>query len=123
MSNNSDQMDSFSLRLKQERRRLRMSQTELAALGGVQAQAQLHYEKGSRRPNSDYLIAIAAAGVDVQYLITGQPAQPATLALSSDERRLVAGYRDLKARERRGVLALVDAIVTPPGRTAKDEEQ
>lgn len=116
-------MDSFSTRLKQERRRLKLSQTEFAALGGVQTQAQLHYEKGSRRPNSDYLTAIAGAGVDVQYLITGQPAQPATLALSTDELRLVARYRDLKARERRGVLALVDAIITPPKRTARDEEQ
>src|ERR1700688_167647 len=121
MSNKLDQMDSFSMRLKQERRRLRMSQTDFAALGGVQTQAQLHYEKGSRRPNSDYLIAIAAAGIDVQYLITGQPAQPATLALSTDEQRLVAGYRDLKAREKRGVLALVNAIVTPPGRKEKDD--
>jgi transcriptional regulator with XRE-family HTH domain len=123
MSNILAQVDSFSTRLKQERRRLKRSQTDFAALGGVQTQAQLHYEKGSRRPNSDYLIAIAAAGVDVQYLITGEPAQLVTLALSVDEQRLVAKFRDLKARERRGVLALVDAIVTPPRRAAKDEEQ
>lgn len=111
------------MRLRQERRRLRMSQAEFAVLGGVQSQAQLHYEKGSRRPNSDYLIAIAASGVDVQYLITGQPAQPATLTLSTDEQRLLARYRDLKAREKRGVLALVDAIVMPQRPTMEGDEQ
>ena len=115
-------MDAFAIRLKQERQRLRMNQTDFAAIGGVQKQAQFNYEKGMRHPDAVYLAAIAAAGVDVHYVLTGEPAQPATRALAEDEQRLLAGYRHLKPREKRGVLALVDAVVTPPGRTAKDEE-
>jgi len=91
-----------------------MSQAEFAVLGGVQSQAQLHYEKGSRRPNSDYLIAIAAAGVDVQYLITGQPGQPATLVLSTDERQVLAGYKALDTRKQTAIRALIEAMDAVP---------
>ncbi|WP_235442857.1 helix-turn-helix domain-containing protein [Caballeronia mineralivorans] len=109
------QLDNFPIRLKQERRRLRMNQTELANAGGVQKQAQFTYEKGLRYPDASYLAGIAEVGVDVLYLLTGRTSDPATLALNGDEERLLASYRELKLREKRGVLALVGAIIgTPP---------
>ncbi|MCL2524596.1 MAG: XRE family transcriptional regulator [Betaproteobacteria bacterium] len=49
-----------------------MNQTELGAIAGVQKQAQLKYEKGERTPDADYLAAIAAAGADALYILTGQ---------------------------------------------------
>lgn len=107
-------MDTFPDRLKQERRRLRMSQAELASAGGVQKHAQLNYEKGLRSPDTSYLVGIAEAGVDVLYLLTGRTSDPATLALDPDEERLLAGYRELKLREKRGVLALVAAMTGVP---------
>ncbi|KLU26332.1 XRE family transcriptional regulator [Caballeronia mineralivorans PML1(12)] len=112
-------MDEFSARLRQERRRMKLNQTEFAVLGGVQKQAQFQYEKGMRRPNSDYLAAISAAGVDVHYLLSGQPS---TVTLSVDEGALIAGYRELDARERAGVRALVETIVAKPRSTAKNDE-
>jgi transcriptional regulator with XRE-family HTH domain len=108
------QMDNFPIRLKQERRRLRMNQTEFANAGGVQKQAQFTYEKGMRYPDANYLAGISEVGVDVLYLLTGRTSDPATLALNGDEERLLAGYRELKLREQRGVLALVGAIVGTP---------
>jgi transcriptional regulator with XRE-family HTH domain len=113
-------MDEFSARLRQERRRMKLNQAEFATLGGVQKQAQFQYEKGMRRPNSDYLAAISAAGVDVLYLLTGQPS---TVTLSVDEGALVAGYRELDGRERAGVRALVDTIVAAPRRKEKNDGQ
>lgn len=103
-------MDNFPIRLKQERQRLHMNQTEFAGSGGVQKQAQFTYEKGLRYPDASYLARIAEIGVDVLYLLTGRASDPATLALDPDEERLLAGYRELKPREKRGVLALVAAI-------------
>lgn len=64
-------MSDFSTRLKAERKRLGLSQVELGTAGGVSKDAQLNYESGSRSPNADYLQAIAAAGVDVFYLLNG----------------------------------------------------
>ncbi|SEA66183.1 hypothetical protein SAMN05192564_102603 [Paraburkholderia sartisoli] len=103
-------MDAFPVRLKQERRRLDLNQAELANAGGVQKHAQLNYEKGLRYPDASYLAGIAEVGVDVLYLLTGRTSDPATLALDGDVERLLAGYRELKPREKRGVLALVAAI-------------
>lgn len=116
-------MDNFPIRLKLERRRLGMNQTDFANAGGVQKQAQFTYEKGLRNPDASYLAAIAEVGVDVLYLLTGRTSDPATLALGSDEERLLAGYRELKLREKRGVLALVGAIIgTPPEGEADVED-
>jgi transcriptional regulator with XRE-family HTH domain len=115
-------MDTFSIRLKLERRRLAMNQTDFASAGGVQKHAQVNYEKGARYPDAGYLAGIAEAGVDVQYVLTGRTSDPATLALTSDEERLLADYRELKVREKRGVLALVGAIVGTPPEGGEDVE-
>lgn len=58
-------------RLREERERLRLSQAALGEIGRVRKQAQLKYEKGDRSPDADYLSAVAAAGVDVLYVLTG----------------------------------------------------
>lgn len=114
MSTENPHLDNFSLRLKQERRRLGLNQTELGTAGGVLKQAQSNYEKGLRYPDASYLVGVAEAGVDVQFLLTGRTASPATLALTDDEERLLAGFRELKPREKSGVLALVKAIAEFP---------
>ena len=48
-----------------------MNQAQLGAAAGVTKGAQLNYESGERSPNVEYLQAIAAAGVDVVYALTG----------------------------------------------------
>ncbi|VWD64096.1 putative transcriptional regulator [Burkholderia lata] len=114
MSTKDTQSDIFSVRLKLERKRLGMNQTEFAAAGGVLQHAQVNYEKGARCPDASYLAGIAEVGVDIQYVLTGRPSDSATLALTNDEERLLAGFRELKTREKRGVLALVGAITGTP---------
>lgn len=63
-------------RLKQERLRLKLSQSALGTLGGVETNAQGNYESGARYPRADYLSRIAAAGVDVAYIVTGLRLHP-----------------------------------------------
>lgn len=104
-------MDVFGERLKSERSRLGLNQAEFAALGGVKQHAQFQYEKGMRRPNSDYLSAIAMADVDVCYLLTGE--RTSRLG-NGDEQRVVAGFRALDARKREALLALMEAFAEPP---------
>lgn len=64
-------MSDFSERLREERKRLKLTQGDMAAAGGVKANAQVNYEKGERAPTADYLQKVLAAGIDVTYLLTG----------------------------------------------------
>ncbi len=67
-------MSTAGERLREERQRLEISQVRLAEIGGVQKRAQINYEQGGRVPDGAYLAAVAAAGVDVLYVLTGDRA-------------------------------------------------
>ncbi len=62
----------FCLRLRELREAKRLNQEAFAALVGVAKTTQHNYEAAKRRPSVDYLEALAAAGVDVVYLLTGR---------------------------------------------------
>lgn len=62
----------FGARLRSERELMLLSQEALGAAGGVKKNAQHNYETGKRLPDASYLAAIAAAGVDVLYVLTGE---------------------------------------------------
>lgn len=84
-------MSTFGNRLRAERKRLGLNQTTLGAAGGVSKESQLNYENDSRSPDANYLTAIAAAGVDVTYLLTGVRAGDAQL--SREEQALLDNYK------------------------------
>lgn len=64
-------MKGFGQRLRQERNRLKLSQSALGAVGGVETNAQGNYENGTRSPKAYYLLRIAEAGVDLNYVLSG----------------------------------------------------
>lgn len=68
----------FGERLKEERKRLGMNQTEFAALGGVVKFTQINYEKGDSAPNLDYLKKLNDSGVDGYFILTGLRTPTAT---------------------------------------------
>jgi transcriptional regulator with XRE-family HTH domain len=59
-------------RLRSERERLHLTQQQLADAIGISRVSQGNYENGSRNPDMAYLSAIAGAGADVQYILTGR---------------------------------------------------
>lgn len=65
-------MDSIAERLRAERNKLGLSQTEFAAIAGVKRNAQMNYENGTRVPDVAYMAALANNGVDVTFVITGR---------------------------------------------------
>lgn len=83
-------MNEVGDRLKQERERLGFNQTAFGAIGGVKTLAQHNYEKGTRRPDTDYLAAIAKVGADIQYIVTGDRS---AAALPAEENMLLTRYR------------------------------
>jgi len=63
--------DEFAARLRQERKRLGHNQADFGKLGGVTLATQSRYELGTSVPDAQYLTQIAALGVDVQFVLTG----------------------------------------------------
>lgn len=103
----SDFMSTFGARLKEERKRIGLNQTDFAAAGGVQKRAQVSYEQDERAPNMEYLGLLSKIGVDVVYLLTGDLAAN---ALGDRERQLITGFRALDERGQAGVMALISGM-------------
>lgn len=80
-------------RLKEERERLGFNQTDFAGIGGVGRKSQFNYEDDERKADTSYLAAIADAGADIRYIVTGLREGPAPEVLSADERELLALFR------------------------------
>lgn len=104
-------MNTFGERLKQERKRLGMTQPDFALVGGVEKGTQINYEQDKRFPDVKYLVAIAAIGVDTQYVLHGEPSQE---SLTKDEAELLFGYRSLDIRGKANMLGMLDVVGTTP---------
>lgn len=98
-------------RIQEERQRLGLTQDEFAEIGGVKRLSQINYEAGKRYPDGRYFAAIAAAGADVQYILTGIRS---STALAPDEQALLAGYRTLDARGKAGVFGVIGGLTQSP---------
>ena len=116
-------------RLREERERLGMTQEGFGQAGGVLKRALIRYEKGERMPDATFLAAIAAAGADVLYILTGQRSGVAAAAPVAAEpaaqlsRRALAVAQNYEATSEEGkkiIEAAAFAAAQPaPGRGAK----
>lgn len=98
-------MSTIGSRLRKERERLKMNQAAFGELGGVLKQAQLKYEKNDRSPDAEYLSAIALAGVDIAYVLTG--IQSGCGASNPREAALLDNYRNSALAVQIGVSKLL----------------
>lgn len=106
----------FFERLKEERKRLGMNQTQFAELAGTTKNSQLNYEKGNVCPSATYLAAIAAAGVDVQYVLTGR--RSSEPVLTPEEKAVLAAWKNASKEVQAAALAalLAGADAQKPAR-------
>lgn len=58
-------------RLREERKRLGLTQARLAESVGISTPTQVGYELGARTPDANYLTAIEQLGLDERYIRTG----------------------------------------------------
>lgn len=71
----SSEHTSFGSRLRQERRRVGLSQVQFAELGGVKRVSQHLYEQDVRLPDLGYVFRLADQGIDAEFLVFGQAAR------------------------------------------------
>lgn len=109
---------SFGDRLREERVRLGLTQPQIGEIGGVTKKTQMLYESGQRSPDASYLSAVAAHGIDVMYLLTGQrlpPDNPAS-PLTAGDRVLLDNFHAAPEQVQAGVKTALGAFA-PGGST------
>lgn len=104
----------FCDRLKSERARLGIKQSQLAELAGVSKNTALSWEKGATSPTVAHLEALAEHGMDLVYLVTGKHL-PTDLN-DSDIEWLMLGRRiDERSDLRSSLQNLLDIADEPRG--------
>lgn len=107
-------MSSIGFRLRKERERLGHSQSELAELASTTRKTQFNYETDARRPDADYLAAVAAVGIDVLFVLTGSPEGVPPVLLTDEEKELLLHFRNAPDAVRRAAVgALLSASPVP----------
>ena len=101
---------SIGQRLKEERDALGKTQGDFASIAeaagvpGATRQSQAKYEKGLAAPSAAYLSAIAAAGVDIRYVLTGERDYAPPPPLSAEEQVMLQYFRSAAPAVRHAAL-------------------
>lgn len=98
-------------RLKQERERQGMSQTEFGQIGGVKRGSQLEYESGKRPFDIQYLLSLIRTGVDPHFILTGRRASD---GLTEDQSSIVSAFDALPPVNQRALLQLACSLADIP---------
>lgn len=100
-------VSSIGERLREEREALGKTQSEFADVAaaarvpGATRQSQAKYEKGLAAPSAAYMSAIAGAGADVLYILTGERGG---VVLTAEERQLLTLFKEAPKEVRRAAL-------------------
>nr|WP_213630724.1 helix-turn-helix transcriptional regulator [Pseudomonas sp. Pc102] len=101
-------------RLREERDRLGMNQTDFGAIAGVSRGTQKAYELGSSSPDVKYLAALQSAGVDVLYVVAGTRPEVAAGELSPLEAEIIRSLRTLALSDREHLARMAAALAAMP---------
>jgi len=113
---NSSTLADFGARLRQERERLGLNQSEMGALGGVNRGSQSLYETGKSPCGADYLLAIGQAGADICFIVSGgRQSTP----LDAETTEFLGAWEAFGAEQRNALLVIARSMrgaygVLPP---------
>jgi len=108
-------------RLKNERKACGLSQSTLSFIGGVQPNAQGHYEKGVRYPQADYLIRLSATAIDVLFVVTGRRTPNAVAQLPAGEEALIVSLRTMNVLDTQAVEHIIHMLAKPLQNEGRDK--
>jgi transcriptional regulator with XRE-family HTH domain len=115
----------FGARLAEERKRLGLKQAEFASLVGTDVPKQSLYENDRRELRADYLARLAAAKVDVGYVLTAKRSEGAWLGEGASE--LLSAYVGLPPELQDALLRFVRDLnrhfAQPTGRSGSAGRQ
>lgn len=97
-------------RLREERERLGLNQTDFGVSAGVSRGTQKAYELESSSPDIRYLSGLQALGVDVHYVLTGSRVDTDLAKLSEVETVVLGHMRDMSDSDRATLAHLAFAM-------------
>lgn len=92
----------FGQRLKEERKRVGITQPQLAEFVGAAKRTVIDWEKDKSSPTAVQLMAMIDKGLDTNYLLTGQRSQSEKMA--TDEAFLLDSFRKLSEQKKKMAL-------------------
>ncbi|MBC3475699.1 MULTISPECIES: helix-turn-helix domain-containing protein [Pseudomonas] len=101
---------SVGLRLREERLRFGLSQTDFSKMLGVSRRTQTLYENDGRDPGGLYLYKAQEFGVDVHYVLTGRRESAPLEELSGEAKELLAIFNSLVDRDRDFILRIAETL-------------
>ncbi len=105
-------MHTIGQRLAEERKRLSYNQVAFGKLGGVGKGTVINWEKDLTSPPGTFLAAIAAAGADVKYIITGERTKE---TLEPRVQALVDNYLKSSEKDKRVIEGVASQTAQPDG--------
>lgn len=105
-------------RLRSERKRLGLSQTEMATIAGGSLRAQQTYEAGKRTPTAEYLASLAGYGVNVTYILTGMR-EASSEPADSLEAALLCAFRALGQTTRSAIVHIAQLAALGDAKAGK----
>ncbi|HFC6011185.1 TPA: helix-turn-helix transcriptional regulator [Neisseria meningitidis] len=97
----------FGNRLKEERKKLKMTQAEIAEKCGVSGRMWGDYERGISQPKAELFFQFEKVGIDVQYVMHGRRGETAVMpseTLNAEEQELLVLFREAAAADREMIL-------------------
>ncbi|MCD5970413.1 helix-turn-helix domain-containing protein [Pseudomonas quasicaspiana] len=102
--------DGVGDRLREERERLGLNQTEFGALLGVSRGTQKNYELGASSLDLRYVSALAECRIDAGYVLTGSRSLPEGEGFSREEVELIHQFRQLPDDDQKTVRRIVKSM-------------
>ncbi|VXC72755.1 hypothetical protein PSEUDO8Z_160367 [Pseudomonas sp. 8Z] len=109
---------SIGARLKEERERLGLTISEFAEIAGAKKNTVIDWQKDVSGPPAAKLAALAAVGIDVMYVLTGQRSQQSpTAELPPRQRALLDNYSHLSEEDQAALERTASALAQSVGQT------
>ena len=102
--------DQVGERLREERERLGLNQTEFGALLGVSRGTQKNYEQGANSLDLRYVAALEDCGVDAAFVLTGRRSTPLGQVFSTEEETLIKQYRSIAPGDQEAIRRFLKAM-------------
>lgn len=114
---------SLGIRLKLEREACGLTQSAIAAIGGVQTNAQFLYESGVRCPRADYLSRLSIMNIDVLFVVTGRRKKYSVSQLTTDEYSLIRFFRTADFEDKHAMEHIINVLVAALRNKSRDKLQ